>query len=681
MTDQTIICLANNYFFDPTSKHHVMRELARDNHVLWINWHASRRPSLNRRDFASIIEKLKQFRRGVVEVQERLWVLTPLVVPLPKWRVARWLNRKLVAIQVRQALRSLPPRRQLWSFTPDIIPLLGSFGEEVVVYYCVDEFAAFTGYNNDAIRSMDRELCERANLVVTTSEALYESKRGYNPNTIHVPHGVLYRHFAQALDRQFPVAADLEALPGPIIGYYGLIHDWQDLDLLAEVARRRPEWSIVLIGQVQVDIDRFRTVSNMHFLGRRPHAELPYFARGFDVAVIPHKLNELTRNMNPIKLREYLAAGLPVVASPLPEVRMYEPAVRVAQSADEWLKALDAAIRDRSPEADRRRSALVAEEDWSVKVRSIRSALNGLRGSNRGLASENRRLQAEVVWSVSKSLHNLLMIVSATQPENWTPTPRELEDVFRLKYASNGQLGWGSLLRRRFGYFTPDDIYESLVARLVDGDSFWLDIGCGRNLFPDNPSLSRLLAERAKLLVGVDPDMTIEENPYVHKRVRGTLDQFCPDRKYTLLTMRMVAEHIEDPISALKALAELAAPGGRVVVYTVNRWAPIALASAITPFRFRVFLKRLLWRTEDKDSFPVTYRMNTRKTLARLFGDFGFREVHFAYLDDCRTFARFRLLHRFELGFWRLLRALGLRYPETCLLGTYERIGKPVTAH
>jgi hypothetical protein len=267
MKNQTIICLANNYFFDPTSKHHVMRELAKSNHVLWINWHASRRPSLNRRDFGSIVEKLKQFGNGLVQVQDRFWVLTPLVVPLPSSPFARRLNRWLLTTQTRSVLRNLPRPRQLWSFTADIGPLLGTFGEERVVYYCVDEFAAFSGYDVETTRRLDRELCEVSDLVITTSQALYTSKRPYNPNTVYVPHGVLYDHFAQALEPAFPVAEDLKKLPGPVIGYYGLIQDWQDLDLLGEIARRRPQWSVVLVGKVQTDIERFRQLPNMHFLG------------------------------------------------------------------------------------------------------------------------------------------------------------------------------------------------------------------------------------------------------------------------------------------------------------------------------------------------------------------------------------------------------------------------------
>lgn len=381
MKGKTIICLANNYFFDPTSKHHVMRELARSNHVLWINWHASRRPSLNRRDFSSILEKLKQFKNGLVKVQPRLWVLTPLVLPLPSSAWARRLNRWLLIAQTRHILRQLPPRRQLWSFTADVSPLIGSFGEERVLYYCVDEFAAFPGFDIETTQRLDREMCERSDLVIAVSQSLYDAKRAYNPNTVLVPHGVLYDHFAAALDPAFPVAADLARLPRPVIGYYGLIHEHQDLELLAGIARRRPEWSIALVGKVQTDLARFRSVPNMHFLGQKPHAELPHYSRGFDVAMIPHKVNTLTLNMNPIKLPEYLAAGLPVVASPLPEVRRYEPEVRVAQGVEEWVTALELAMADRSAAADARRSALVASESWAVRVQTIVEELRKLEGN------------------------------------------------------------------------------------------------------------------------------------------------------------------------------------------------------------------------------------------------------------------------------------------------------------
>jgi hypothetical protein len=135
----------------------------------------------------------------------------------------------------------------------------------------------------------------------------------------------------------------------------------------------------------------------------------------------------------------------------------------------------------------------------------------------------------------------------------------------------------------------------------------------------------------------------------------------------------MVAEHIADPEAAVTALARLTKPGGRVVVYTINRWSPVPIITWLTPYRLHHLPKRLLWGADPKDTFPVAYRMNTRGELRRLFERHSFRESEFGYLDDCRTFAGIRALLNLELGLWRCFRALGVTYPENCLLGVYER--------
>jgi len=228
-------------------------------------------------------------------------------------------------------------------------------------------------------------------------------------------------------------------------------------------------------------------------------------------------------------------------------------------------------------------------------------------------------------------------------------------------------------MRRRFGYYTPDDVYEGLLAQLVQEGMAWMDVGGGRDVFPQNPRLARLLASRCRLLVGVDPSDNIADNPYVHQRVKSTIEDYQSDQTFDLATLRMVAEHISRPAAAIAALARLVKPGGRVIVYTVNLWSPVALVSWLVPFSFHHSIKSLLWRTTEKDSFPVAYAMNTRRRLGQLFAQGGFREVSFAYLDDCRLFHRFRLLSLVETGLWKALRAVGLRYPENCLLGVYER--------
>lgn len=227
----------------------------------------------------------------------------------------------------------------------------------------------------------------------------------------------------------------------------------------------------------------------------------------------------------------------------------------------------------------------------------------------------------------------------------------------------------------RWGYFFPDDYYEALVAKLVREGQPWLDVGGGRDLFPHNRALASLLSQRSGCVVGVDPDATLDENPFVHHKVKTFIEDYSDSRTFPLITLRMTAEHIAQPQRAAEALARLTAPGGCVVIYTINLWSPVSWMSWLIPFRFHHPLKRFLWSTEEKDTFPVAYKMNTRRQLAGIFTAAGFRERSFGYLSDCRTLARFRSLLRLELYAWRALKAFGLVYPENCLLGVYERVG------
>jgi SAM-dependent methyltransferase len=255
-----------------------------------------------------------------------------------------------------------------------------------------------------------------------------------------------------------------------------------------------------------------------------------------------------------------------------------------------------------------------------------------------------------------------------------TITKNDLQEVFRLKYGNSHICGWGPRIRLFFNYFTPDDYYEAMVAKLTTNGSCWLDVGCGRNIFPSNYTLARLLTDRCRLVVGVDPDETIEENSFVHQRYKKTIEEFSSNEEFDLITLRMVAEHMVNPESVITSLFRLTKSGGKVVVYTVNKWSLIPVITRLVPFNFHHPIKRILWGTEDKDTFPVTYRMNTHRALTRLFERHGFRECHFSYLDDCRTFARFRVMLLMELSFRALLHVWGIMYPENCLLGVYTKL-------
>jgi SAM-dependent methyltransferase len=253
-------------------------------------------------------------------------------------------------------------------------------------------------------------------------------------------------------------------------------------------------------------------------------------------------------------------------------------------------------------------------------------------------------------------------------------TDADLKEVFATRYGDGNGVGWGPRIRERFNYFTPDEYYEAMVNKLVTVNCEWLDVGCGRYVFPNNVNLARILSERCAFLAGVDPDLTIDENTFIHQRHKSSIENFRSDRAFDVVTLRMVAEHFVDPVRVVESLSQLTKPGGRVVVYTINRWSAVSIITWLTPFKLHHPIKSLLWGAEEKDTFPVMYRMNTRRALVRLFQRFGFREQYFVYLDDCRSLSRFRATQFCELYSWRIIRALGFRYPENCLLGIYERL-------
>jgi len=229
-------------------------------------------------------------------------------------------------------------------------------------------------------------------------------------------------------------------------------------------------------------------------------------------------------------------------------------------------------------------------------------------------------------------------------------------------------------MRRRFAYYNPDDHYEAAVSDLVTEATRWLDVGCGRELFPSNRALAAELAGRCRRLVGVDPDPTLQENPFVHERVPLPFQAFDGAMGFDLVTLRMVAEHVTAPEPVARALARALAPGGLAVIYTVDASSPMPLLTRCAPMALRHVVKRWLWGTDARDTFPTAFKMNSRRRLATLLRAVGMHEVAFASLDDCRTFGRFRCLHWCELGLRAALNRIGLRYPERCLLGIYRKV-------
>lgn len=375
MNAENIICFANDWGADPLSKKQVMRRLARKHRILWINSINNRRPRLARKDLGRVAQKLAQFRHGLVQVDKHIWVLAPLYLPFHSMSLFRSVNRKLLGWQIRRAARQLGIENPItWACVPNAADVVGTLGEKCVVYHCVDEYAAFSDAAPE-VRFRERDLLKKSDIVFVCSDYLRDGKLKVNLHTYLVTHGVDFEHFSRAAEQATRVADELRGLPRPILGFHGLLADWVDLRIVGEIARQRPQWSIVLIGNTETDLSPIQNLPGVHLLGHRPYERLPEYLRGFDVAILPFVCNELTFNSNPLKLREYLAAGLPVVAAPLPEVMKFTGLVSPARTSEEYIRAVEGLWQRGETGPSRERSQKMVPESWEVKISQMEELL------------------------------------------------------------------------------------------------------------------------------------------------------------------------------------------------------------------------------------------------------------------------------------------------------------------
>jgi glycosyltransferase involved in cell wall biosynthesis len=374
-----IIIFANDWGGDPLSKHQIALRLAQRNRIVWVNSMGNRNPTVSAHDLRRAFKKLWQFCRGCQPVANNISRFCPLVLPFHGNRAARWINRRLLAWSLRRVCRQLGFREPVTlTFVPNSVDVAGSLGERLIIYYCVDEYSQFTGADRTAVLDMERRLMEKADLVVVSASRLYETKRAANANTILITHGVDVDHFRKACFEETPVPEDAAMLPGPVIGFYGLIEDWVDLNVIRHMATSRPGWSFLMIGEVKTDTSALRNLPNVHFPGRRAYQSLPGYCKKFDIAVLPFVVNELTLAANPLKVREYLAAGLPVVATPLPEVQKLGALVRAATTPGEFLDQCDALLAAGRRGPDLAVSRQMDAESWDGKVEVLSEFITSL---------------------------------------------------------------------------------------------------------------------------------------------------------------------------------------------------------------------------------------------------------------------------------------------------------------
>jgi glycosyltransferase involved in cell wall biosynthesis len=323
----------------------------------------------------AFIGELADTFRPPRRVSERLWVRRHFL-PLPyhaasrltSSRSANRLGQRLLAPVVRRDLARMGMSRPIviagLPHAVDLAPLLPRRG---LVYHCADDYAHVRGFPS-TLPLLEAQLCREANLVITTSETLCVERRQFNANTHWVPNGVDVEHFSQVA----PPAPDVDhPADKPVIGFVGGLSEWVDIDLIARLARARPAWTVALVGPVGTDVSAIVHAANVRLLGPRPYAALPAYLAAMDVALIPFKRNPVTHHADPIKAYEYLAAGLPVVATDLPALQRLACVVRLADSFETFLAQIEASLAEgRNVRRDERR-AEAARHTWASRFETI----------------------------------------------------------------------------------------------------------------------------------------------------------------------------------------------------------------------------------------------------------------------------------------------------------------------
>ena len=381
----SIVYFGNDWFAENrTSSHHIARLLGERFPVLYVETPGMRAPTASQRDFKKLWQKLGRALRPPQRVGGQMWVMTMPQMPYRRWPFIRQLNRLYGRYIVRRAMRRLGFREVIsWFVVPHPGALARQLAERFVVYYCIDDYSGLPDVDRVEIARLDAALSGAADQIFAASTTLLERKRRLHPAPVFSPHGVDFDHFQKAAAPATPVPEAARNLRHPVIGFFGSIGGWVDVDLLLDLARSKPEWTLLMIGLVSADVRELRNCPNVVFAGAQPYESLPEWAKAFDVAILPYRLNQGSINANPLKLREYLATGKPVVAVSTPEVDRFAHCVGIAHTRDEFLRKVEDALMHDSKAQKQARISEVMGCTWEARAAEVLKVVAaGMAGKN-----------------------------------------------------------------------------------------------------------------------------------------------------------------------------------------------------------------------------------------------------------------------------------------------------------
>jgi glycosyltransferase involved in cell wall biosynthesis len=360
----------------------LMRCFAQRGSTLYINSIVMQKPNLRKnigggKSFShKLIRKTKSIIRGLCKSDAGFWVYSPFSIPIHhiKWLIS--LNRMILQMQLRLVLRKLTMCKPIvWVACPAACVVALEMQRSKLVYQRTDRYEEYPNVDAEVIKQFDLALKANADLTVFVSEKLYEQEYSQCKEAIFLDHGVDFSAFATAQnDKEIP--SDIKNIKKPIVGFFGGIDDHTfDIELVKRVIDLLPEMNFVFIGNSSIDCKELLAKKNVRMLGQKPYDQIPHYGKYFDVAIMPWRQNRWIEVCNPVKLKEYLALGKPIVSTPFIELQKYDHLVYQASAPEEFAKCIEKALAEDSPERVAARRKQVETSTWERKAELVLNKL------------------------------------------------------------------------------------------------------------------------------------------------------------------------------------------------------------------------------------------------------------------------------------------------------------------
>lgn len=380
LKNRNIICISSiDWDFVWQGHQEIMSTFAKHgNRVLFIENTGVRPPNFKdiRRLKKRIINWFKS-TRGLREEMENLYVYSPIILPFPYSRIARWINKRILISPIKNWMKIMEFYDPIiWTFLPTgtALDIINNLHKKLLVYYCIADFYELAG-NHKKVKRAEDELIRKSDLIFAQGKTFYDKCRPLNNNVHIFPFGVNIEAFENFKFNPDKVPLDIKDIKKPIIGYIGGIHRHIDFSLLKFIAENNPDWSVVLVGPVQTDTKRIVNFKNIFLLGKKDFSELPYYINEFDVCIIPYNKSKYSDTVYPTKLNEYHALNKTVVSTDLPEILNFNSSnynlILVAKTYEEFVDCISKALDNSSNALGSKRIASAKINSWAARIQEM----------------------------------------------------------------------------------------------------------------------------------------------------------------------------------------------------------------------------------------------------------------------------------------------------------------------